>query len=74
MLYDPSGYLILFMIGYLVLVVALTFLGAWIFSLVFRVKKNLWYQQKQMDILIAMASKAGVSDDDLDEIINRQVK
>lgn len=50
-----------------------TLFGAWIFARVFQVKQLLWYQQKQLDITMAMAAKAGVPDDELNEIINREV-
>lgn len=48
-------------------------LNAWIFSLFFQVKNQLWNQQKQLDILAELALKSGVTQQELQEIIDRKV-
>ena len=47
--------------------------AAIVFAYVTKTKQSRWIQQKQLDVLIAMAHKAGVTEEELQEIMNRKV-
>lgn len=67
-MHPPLNPAILIGVGILSLVIA-----AVIFKAVFAINKFLWYQQKQLDILIQIARKHNVDDLEIHEILERKV-
>lgn len=49
------------------------FVLAGIFYFVLGVKKHLWYQRKQLDMLMNLCNKAGMTPEELQAIINKEV-
>lgn len=58
---------------YITIIIGIICFTAYIFSRVFKLKQQRWIQQKQLDILAALAYKAGMTEEELTEIMEREV-
>ncbi len=58
----------------IIIFLAAILVAAFVFAYVFRIRQLRWIQLKQLEVLVAMAGKAGVTEKELEDILNKEEK